>query len=196
MRSARHPVSYNRYDAVLTSPVVRLPHPSESCIPSRRFGPKPKPVYDRLFAKVQRTPTCWLWAGPLDGWGYGALSIQRRPVRAHRVSWELHHGPIPDGLSVLHHCDVPRCVNPAHLFLGDQRANMKDKAMKGRSHAPRPKRRKLSDAAMQDILTATGGRGLQVQLAVKYGVSKACISQLRRGVRRWVPPFAEQVGAA
>lgn len=64
--------------------------------------------------------------------GYGIIYIKRHPYRAHRVSWLLANGD-PGDLMVLHHCDVPACVNPAHLFLGDANDNNKDMAAKGRA---------------------------------------------------------------
>ncbi len=90
-------------------------------------------VWERFWAKVNKTEGCWLWTGAKQG-KYGALTIpgRREPLRAHRLSWELHNGPIPDGLWVLHHCDNPPCVKPEHLFLGDRRDNMLDAAAKGR----------------------------------------------------------------
>lgn len=97
-----------------------------------------KTAEERFWAKVSRgTPDqCWLWTGVLGGNGYGLLHMGsktvRHPARAHRFSWELHNGPIPEGLWVLHKCDVKVCVNPAHLFLGDRTANMRDCAAKGR----------------------------------------------------------------
>lgn len=74
---------------------------------------------------------CWLWTLALAG-GYPELSVHARSLRAHRVSYELAHGPIPAGMSVLHRCDTPPCVNPAHLFIGTQLENIRDCIAKGR----------------------------------------------------------------
>jgi hypothetical protein len=75
---------------------------------------------------------CWEWLGAITG-GYGSFDHRR----AHRVSWEMHNGPIPvgegaHGTCVLHRCDNPTCVNPAHLFLGTNRDNALDRERKGR----------------------------------------------------------------
>ena len=80
---------------------------------------------------------CVEWTGHVDRKGYGRVSIEGRQVFAHRVAWELAHGPIPDGLCVLHHCDNPPCCNPAHLFLGTIRDNNLDMSAKGRNHNQR-----------------------------------------------------------
>ncbi len=77
---------------------------------------------------------CWLWTGATNG-RYGQIHAGGRPgthQRAHRISWELHHGPIPAGMFVLHKCDTPACVNPDHLFLGTQQDNLSDASNKGR----------------------------------------------------------------
>jgi hypothetical protein len=64
---------------------------------------------------------------------------------AHRVSWRIHYGEIPEGINVLHRCDVPACVNPEHLFLGTQADNMKDRAAKGRFIYTDEHRRKVQE---------------------------------------------------
>lgn len=75
---------------------------------------------------------CWIWMLSLNADGYGSLCIDKMFKRAHRLSWELHKGEIPIGMSVLHKCDIPACVNPDHLFLGTQSDNMKDMYAKER----------------------------------------------------------------
>ena len=75
---------------------------------------------------------CWLWERATTHNGYGQISIGGKIMIAHRYSWELHGGHIPDGLCVLHKCDVRCCVNPDHLWLGTQKDNSQDALKKGR----------------------------------------------------------------
>lgn len=82
---------------------------------------------------------CWEWLGARANGGYGLFAVQNpRRITAHRYSWELHNGPIPAGMHVLHHCDNPPCVNPAHLFLGTASDNMRDMLAKGRGRNQSP----------------------------------------------------------
>lgn len=94
-------------------------------------------VESRFWRKViaKGPDECWLWRGSLttEG-GYGQIARTRSegPVRANRVAWELFNGPIPKGLCVLHTCDTPSCVNPAHLYLGTRSDNCKEMGRKKR----------------------------------------------------------------
>lgn len=90
--------------------------------------------HERFWLKVDRSDTngCWEWTGTKRGYGYGAFAYQGVTVVASRFSYELHYGPIPDGMLVLHRCDNPACVNPSHLFLGTNKDNTRDMIDKGR----------------------------------------------------------------
>ena len=91
----------------------------------------------RFWSKVDRgTPdACWLWQAGVNARGYGRIGWGDRHsvALAHRVAWELTHGAIPAGKHVLHACDIPACVNPAHLRLGTDADNMRDMLERGRS---------------------------------------------------------------
>lgn len=99
---------------------------------------KPIPPEKRFWPKVRVSDeySCWEWVGSKDACGYGVLFRSDRTAprmfKAHRLSWEIHNGPIPNGLHVLHKCDNPKCVNPSHLWLGTQADNNKDRDAKGR----------------------------------------------------------------
>jgi hypothetical protein len=144
---------------------------------------KSKPLDQRFNEKVLKTDSCWLWKSTLNNKGYGMLFISKRPKyvikTAHRVSWELHYGPIPDDLCVLHKCDTPACVNPEHLFLGTHKDNMVDAARKERIGGI-----KLTAAQVEEI-RALGEQGLlHREIAAMYGVSRNNISQII-GMRSW-----------
>lgn len=87
---------------------------------------------------VNKTGSCWVWTGGLARGGYGIFMLKsigigkKKFKRAHRYSWEIHFGEIPNQLLVLHKCDNPPCVNPDHLFLGTQTDNVRDLVQKGR----------------------------------------------------------------
>ena len=75
---------------------------------------------------------CWIWTASLKKRNYGSFSSGKKNLIAHRASWLLHYGEIPEGLRVLHRCDNPPCVNPQHLFIGTNKDNTDDAVAKGR----------------------------------------------------------------
>lgn len=96
-------------------------------------------IKERFEEKYEMVPECgcWIWTAATHQ-GYGEICYKGKKETAHRVSWELHNGPIPHGLWVLHRCDTRECVNPKHLFLGTQLDNIADCVKKGRNtHAGR-----------------------------------------------------------
>lgn len=96
-------------------------------------------VARRFWDKVDKSGDCWLWTAGITAGKYGIISISGKRHYAHRVSWELVNGPVPEGLFVLHKCDVRRCVRPDHLFIGTHDDNMADMMAKGRhSSVPEP----------------------------------------------------------
>lgn len=144
----------------------------------------------RFWSKVDRRGAgeCWPWTAKRNRDGYGQFAVPRpghrymRTVLAHRHAWELAHGPIADGLCVLHRCDTPACVNPAHLFLGTQADNVADCAAKGRRAINRTG--KLTDCQRAAIVRIyRAGMASQGQLGRLYGVSQPAISQLVRSAR-------------
>lgn len=94
-----------------------------------------RPTEERFWSKVAKSDGCWLWTGAIGRKGYGKFGIWGRKQGwegAHRASWRLHYGDVPDGVFVCHRCDVPSCVRPDHLFLGTDADNVRDMHGKGR----------------------------------------------------------------
>ncbi len=91
------------------------------------------PFAERFSAKLVRSDSgCLLWTGSVDSKGYGTVQRDGVTLSAHRAAWELKHGPVTDGLHVLHKCDNPPCCEDSHLFTGTHTDNMRDMVAKGR----------------------------------------------------------------
>lgn len=163
-----------------------------------------KTLHERFFEKVEKEDAeteCWNWSGAITNMGYGSFDKKS----AHRISWELHKGKIPDGVGyhgicVCHRCDNPRCVNPSHLFLGTHGENMRDmKSKKRAAHSsgdrngarihiekmPRGEQNGMSKLTSEKVVSirekyAAGGVFLR-QLSEEFGVS---ISVIHKAVKK------------
>ncbi len=140
--------------------------------------------------KVRKGDGCWEWTGAHSPAGYGLHRFHGVQRSTHRISWEMHVGPIPDGLFVLHKCDNPPCVNPAHLWLGTQADNVHDAFAKGRRHTPTvsPERRARGSrggtAKLTEPIVATIRRRLEAgepctALAREFGVSASTVEHIK-----------------
>src|SRR6266852_9724509 len=113
---------------------------SHSCYVAHGAGFAPTPPEERFWKFVYKTKNCWFWVGGIHGKGrntYGSFRTGRNAIeKTHRFSWMIHFGPIPMDKQVCHSCDTPQCVNPAHLFLGNNTINQRDSVNKGRNWSP------------------------------------------------------------
>lgn len=149
----------------------------------------------RFWAKVDKNGPvvrpelgpCWLWTAALFDNGYGAFRLEVKQRRAHVVSYEWHVGPVPEGLSVLHDCDVRHCIRPDHLFAGTQKDNIQDALSKGRmatgvrSGMHAQGLTTLTEDQVREIhaLVALGAR--HGDIGAQFGVSQTMVSNIARG---------------
>ncbi len=148
---------------------------------------------DRFWAKVQKGDGCWEWTGARKRqtrYPYGLVWDGSRWLRAHRVAYELTHGPIPHGLNVCHHCDNPPCVRPDHLFVGTQADNLADARRKGHHFSPFRGRNqtgsangyaRLTEADIPIIRTLAAEGMRQKDIAARFGVHRATVSYALSG---------------
>ena len=145
---------------------------------------------ERFWRKVRKTDRCWIWDAVVDSSGYGFLKGEggkhAKNISAHRYSYTLHHGPIPDGLVVMHSCDNRRCVNPDHLSVGTHKDNTQDMISKGRAAKGNDRPRVGSDNG-RALLTEDKVRYIRAStashaaLARELGVTDVCIFKVRAG---------------
>lgn len=126
---------------------------------------------------------CWIWTAALNNHGYGAFGVGYKVIGAHRVSYQMYIGKLDKTDHVLHKCDNPCCVNPNHLFKGDQAKNMQDMAHKKRSTiGERNPQSKLTETQVCEIRNEVGMT--QLNIAKKHGISQSAVSFIRNG-KRW-----------
>lgn len=133
----------------------------------------------------QENNGCWLWTSPPNRGGYGQITIPgtKKNITAHRLSYLIAYGNLPEELNVCHHCDTPACVNPMHLFLGTHKENVQNKLDKARfsgggvgiknGHA------KLTEEEVYEIRAA---KGTQKDIGKRYGLSQSAISLIKSGI--------------
>jgi hypothetical protein len=138
---------------------------------------------------------CWIWTASLDKSGYGQIgtwTIRKSPMRAHRVAWFLTHGYFPKE-GVLHKCDNPPCVNPTHLFAGDQKANVRDAIAKGRDiicygGERNPQSKLLENQVIEILRIGRENNQTQTAIAKQFGVSRRTVGFILSG-ERWPHVF-------
>lgn len=141
---------------------------------------------DTFMSKVYADPNtgCWLWGGSANKQGYGNFWKDKKCQKAHRVSYQLFVGPLSNELDVMHTCDFPPCVNPAHLRAGTTQDNMRDMWAKRRGNPPKGERNRSA------VLTAFGVSYVKemnsagfstTQIAEKFGVAHSTIRRILTG---------------
>lgn len=137
------------------------------------------PLGERFWQKVfvQSPDECWEWQGARQLAGYGRFTLEDgRLGLAHRASYELHYGPIPEGMFVCHTCDNPACVNPAHLWLGTHQDNMDDRTAKHRHRSGDTHPRSKLTADDVENIRANRMNLTGQEMAALYGVANTTIS--------------------
>lgn len=125
---------------------------------------------------------CWVCSLANLSSGYARISIGGRSCLAHRVMYIIHNGSIPKGMCVLHSCDNPPCVNPAHLHLGTQADNMREKAVRGRAAVgEKNNKARLTAAAVYEIRELLASGVSMYRIAESFSVTRNSIRDIRRG---------------
>lgn len=137
---------------------------------------------DRFMCFVCPTEVgCWYWSGYRNKDGYGKIQLTHASNDlAHRISWKLFKGSIPDGQYVLHRCDTPFCVNPDHLFLGTQRVNVQDMFQKGRANRPVGERNAKAKLTAAVVKLIRADHLTSAELSRKYKISWAQADRIKR----------------
>lgn len=173
---------------------------------ARKRGEPTMPLVARLYGNVKNNERsgCWEWQGSTRG-GYGRIIVgsrkdgTRRSESAHRLSYILNNGAIPEGMEVCHKCDNRCCINPDHLFLGTRQDNIDDREYKGRNKPPVGERNGMAKLTKSDVLEIIEKRAQGVsfqKLANEYGVCKKTVQDAANG-KHWqcarLPPEPPEV---
>ena len=140
----------------------------------------------RLLRHVQfeQNSGCWLWGAGTNHRGYGTFHFGSRNTLTHRVSFAWFISDVPDKLHVLHRCDTPACINPQHLFLGDDTANCRDCAAKGRRGDRRGEDSARAQITEAMVVAIAGDLRPYADIAAEHGVTIPNITAIKNG-RSW-----------
>lgn len=148
---------------------------------------------DRFWLKINKTSSsiyyngtrCWVCTSYKHTQGYGLFKVKGEHgyihKGAHRISYEIKYGSIPESIKVCHHCDNPPCVNPEHLFLGTQKDNMMDAAKKERLGKAKGSKNGYSKLTEAQVIVILGDTRFHKQIAKDYNVTRSVISGIKRG---------------
>lgn len=135
-------------------------------------------IYEAFFRNVIARAGCWGWRG-YTAEGYGQVQVNGEQLTAHRMSWEIYHSPIPDGMFVLHHCDDHICSNPDCLFLGTQADNIADMVGKRRHYKGIEHwKAVLCEDDVRAIRSLYASGVVQTTLASQFGVVQTQVSNI------------------
>lgn len=159
-----------------------------NCVnPTHLYLSKKKvPAEVRFWLRVVKTADCWLWTAHIAKDGYGRFKDAYKEIYPHRFSWIVHFGAVPDGLDVLHKCDVRHCINPSHLFLGTDADNVADRVAKGRNGDTKGEKNSQAKMTSEKVIAMRLDRqtGLTWELlSKKYNISICQARQICVG--RW-----------
>lgn len=146
--------------------------------------------------EVDRKAGCWIWTASTAGKGYGQIKIPgtRRQIYAHRLSYLIHRGDIPDGMMVCHRCNTPRCVNPKHLFLETGKGNLQDMKAKDRHlRGTRNKQAKLTEPDVERIHDLHESGWSTHRIAEQFPVGQMTIWRIVNGLR-WERVYKKRRG--
>lgn len=138
----------------------------------------------RILKKCKKTNKCWIWLGSCNQRGYGRLKVKKKLLFAHRISYEIFKGDIPEHIHVCHTCDNPGCINPKHLFLGTAQDNHDDMVKKERRKSDQGEANpgsKLKNIDVINIRYLLKNRGFVREIALKYDISTNAIYNIKNG---------------
>lgn len=138
-------------------------------------------IVEYIESRIAMIPVsgCHLWTGYANKLGYGVVNYKGKRQAAHRAAWAAKHGAIPPGMQLNHKCDVPSCVNPDHLYLGNQKQNIADMIARGRIYRKGESHHGLTKLTEKSVIEIRQSSEDRATLSSRYGVSMQTITDVR-----------------